>query len=321
MSSARPVSRGNRGLQTRSGFTLIELLVVIAIIAVLIALLLPAIQSVREAANRTQCANNLKQIGLACHMHHDAYQAFPSGGFGMWYCAVPGPVKAAQPGSCFYAILPFLEQMGVYESMGTTTASEGVTLDLPVKTLNCPSRRSAQAWPCSTAYVVPDYWGPSAQFRSDYAACVGNSTNLNNQSETPWSGSGATSEQWASVIFQQSQTRITDITRGTSNTYLIGEKYLDPANYTNGLDSGDNEGAFAGFDNDNMRRTTPTDVPMHDTNGVTNQVQPSYASLSTIYLFGSAHTPGFNMLMCDGSVQFLPYTIDMTVFSESGNRF
>jgi len=108
-------------LQLRLGFTLIELLVVIAIIGVLIALLLPAVQKIREAANRTHCANNLKQIGLAVHNFHDTWGSFPNDG-NQWYTGVsfdvslnPQPIKYQQAGWGFQ-ILPFLEQDNLYKT-------------------------------------------------------------------------------------------------------------------------------------------------------------------------------------------------------------
>ncbi|MGH7222415.1 MAG: DUF1559 domain-containing protein, partial [Gemmataceae bacterium] len=123
---------------SRSAFTLIELLVVIAIIAVLIGLLLPAVQMAREAAARSQCQNNLKQIGLALHMHHDTYQFFPSGGSAN--AMIPNTIAGspaigpAQQCSWLYQILPYVEQQAVWYNSPTAPRSA-------IKTYFCPSRR------------------------------------------------------------------------------------------------------------------------------------------------------------------------------------
>src|SRR5690349_8961717 len=102
----------------RRGFTLIELLVVIAIIAVLIGLLLPAVQKVREAAARTKCANNLKQLGLGMHNYHDVYNGFPSAGWGWFWVGDPIRSGRGQPGGWVYSILPFVEQGPLYDLGG-----------------------------------------------------------------------------------------------------------------------------------------------------------------------------------------------------------
>jgi prepilin-type N-terminal cleavage/methylation domain-containing protein len=141
----------------RPGFTLVELLVVIAIIGVLVALLLPAVQAARESARRTQCTNNLKQIGLAFHNHHDTLGSFPSGGLD-WpadrnYVAgtntPEGPAK--QNWGSFYQILPYLEQKNLYEN-----SSSALIAATKLKVYNCVTMRSATIFPYSQSTPVGD---------------------------------------------------------------------------------------------------------------------------------------------------------------------
>jgi prepilin-type N-terminal cleavage/methylation domain-containing protein/prepilin-type processing-associated H-X9-DG protein len=311
----------------RRGFTLIELLVVIAIIAILIALLVPAVQKVREAAARTQCINNLKNIGLAIHMNHDTQKALPSGGWGWQWVGVPSRgTDPGQPGGWLYNVLPFVEQ-GALRSMGlnqTGAALQNSMLTLmstPVALFNCPSRRRGGPYPPGNvgySYYIADANNntltivPTLLARTDYGA------NAGSQSADEYNGGPSDIKQestygWPSVtqfdgvIYARSAIKIQQITRGTSNTYLVGEKYLNPQNYFTGSDPGDNEAMYVGMDND-VNRDTAT-APMRDTTG-----------FQDTFRFGSAHSGGFHMLFCDGTVQFIDYGINLAVFTKGGRR-
>lgn len=218
------------GRLTRRGFTLIELLVVIAIIAILIGLLLPAVQKVREAAARAQSQNNLKQLALACHNYQDAQLSLPHNGtwantgwaFGDPWTALPRPA-AAEGCTWIYKILPFIEQGNLYNTWSYTT---------PVKTLMDPARGG-------TGLSAKPYSGSGHDREcgpvTDYAAngaLIGSGMNTVTDASTgvpavPPGWSGATSG-WK--MYKRTLNGITD---GASNTLLVGTKALATQAYTN----------------------------------------------------------------------------------------
>jgi prepilin-type N-terminal cleavage/methylation domain-containing protein/prepilin-type processing-associated H-X9-DG protein len=274
------------------GFTLIELLVVVAIIGILIALLLPAVQKVREAAARVQCSNNLKQLGLAFHNHHDANQYFPTGGW-QWYTPptyVNGSpaVGAQQQAGWGFQILTYVEADNVWRG-GQATDDRGrilVAIGTPNKVFFCPTRRSPQV----VSFGAPEYMSGLVAPRAlcDYAAA-----NLE--------GTG--------VVKQFTPNRIADITDGTSHTLLLGEKRLN-LSFLGQPQKDDDIGYTQGWDINTIRSTNEPPAP--------DFRDPEDEDGSD--LFGSSHPGRCNAVFADGSVRTIPYTIDPVIFSRLGNK-
>jgi prepilin-type N-terminal cleavage/methylation domain-containing protein/prepilin-type processing-associated H-X9-DG protein len=307
------------GLWRRKGFTLIELLVVIAIIAVLIGLLLPAVQKVREAASRMKCQNNLKQMSLACHTHHDAIGQFPSAGRQDAYGSRQGYIGPAptQRWSWMYQILPYIEQANAHDQ--TVDANVRLTA---IQMLNCPSRRPPTV---VGAIILSDYagnagitWCPADDVSTWTGSIIPGL--LNNLTPVP-------------------PVKIASITDGTSNTLLLGEKFVATDQYTTGGEWGDNNGWNHG--NSWITTRNATHQPRQDTLSSTatqEQPVPNYnapgingrcgpwglgpASGGGGYYdyWGSPHPGGFNASMADGSVRSVSYSIDIQILRNLSHR-
>jgi prepilin-type N-terminal cleavage/methylation domain-containing protein/prepilin-type processing-associated H-X9-DG protein len=308
-----------------TAFTLVELLVVITIIGILIALLLPAVQAAREAARRTQCTNNLKQLGLGALNHEQANKFFPTGGWGYYWTGDPDRgFGKEQPGSWLFSTLPYIEQQALFnlasdgapgsvsiqQRQGATT-----TLTTPIAVMACPSRRPAALY--KTGYTMYNANTVSYVVKCDYAANSGAQDAVESGNQPGTLSEAGTYANWVSgtacsgISYQRSQVSMADIRDGSSNTIYLGEKYLNFNYYLTGTGAGDNENAYAGYDNDNFRTTSSSSPPVQDLNDQTDD---------NITHFGSPHSNGCNFVFCDGTVHMLSYSISPTVFSCLGNR-
>jgi prepilin-type N-terminal cleavage/methylation domain-containing protein/prepilin-type processing-associated H-X9-DG protein len=301
--------RNSRSELTRDGgaphgFTIVELLVVITIVGILVSLLLPAVQAARTAARRTQCTNNLKQIGLALTNYHDSFGTFPSG-----YLTGVGPSGAdTGPGWGWCSlVLPYMEQGAVWNAIDFSVPIERapsvVTQTIP--TLLCPANELLwQWWP---AEVLDTNGNPTRLIcKVGFAPYVGV---MGSNDLTPV-GDG--------LFFRNSSIRLQDIVDGTSQTIAVGERayVLGEATWVGAV-----TGASLFPDPDEGEIAVQTLKPSSGMvlGHVGNNNGPN-SPTSEINQFYSLHGPGVNFLFADGHVAFLPASIDYSTYQALSTR-
>jgi prepilin-type N-terminal cleavage/methylation domain-containing protein len=299
----------------RRGFTLIELLVVIAIIAVLIALLLPAVQQAREAARRTQCKNNLKQIGLALHNYHDTYLCFPMGNV----VRISGTTLSGDGWTWHARILPQLEQTGLYSQissvMGTdigtySSAPQKLAETTKIEAFICPSHPQGEKQLGSgtvTGIQVSTYNG----------VCGNNSFN----DDPDLNAVGALGYRGTGIFYMNSRTRFGDIPDGSSNTLMVAEVIDDLDGTAGPMCGSDRRYNFAQNSDDNPPKDiTEYLIGMEGNDPINKFPSGTCAGGNDGEWAGSFHTGGAQFLLGDGRVVFISQNISMPLYRGLSTR-
>ncbi len=308
----------------RSGFTLIELLVVIAIIAILIALLLPAVQKVREAAARLQCQNNLKQIALALHAHHEEHNHFPHGTYNLidQTFHTPPPYNDFQDRRCwFHDILPYMDQVALYKDFDKFMETNKSALAYPKLASIVPP------FMCPLDPLQPKikaFWGgignpephPTQGFHGNYVGCAG--------SDYFNPGGPQNSDNLGGILFAVSEVKLTPshMKDGASQTALLSEIIL-----TRDDEAHDIRGRYYNPAHGGVlfsTRVTPNTLVPDQFNWCNpdgNDLAPCVWTDTNMFVSArSYHEGGVNLALADGSVRFIFDSIDPDTYRSLGSR-
>lgn len=306
---------GQKPCRRQLAFTLVELLVVIAIIGILVALLLPAVQAAREAARRTQCVNNLKQLGLACQNFHDTSKTLPAARYHDKYA------------TWFASIMPYLEasneyQLWVFDKWYTDPVNKKArTVYVPA--YFCPSRRGTG----SEGLLAPENAASiyNAQGSTgDYAGNAGKNVEGSSANPDPKTGSRIP-DNFGTIVtppcFEfstcpkfKSHVAFKNITDGLSKTFLAGEKHVPPTKY--GIVASPDDSIYEGDFINNHTRGAGLLLPPAPSPDYESETTPPYWG----NLFGSRHPGLTQFVFCDGSVRAVQLGVDLLVYEAAATR-
>ena len=295
--------------RSHSGFTLVELLVVIAIIGILIALLLPAVQAAREAARRSQCSNNMKQLGLALHNYHDVYNVLPPGGMRDVSTTILANGLAWN-----VLILPFMEQQPLYDQFNFLLTPDNSCAGAPNTTI---ARTPVAGFLCPSGTKLYD--GASTTIHTaHYVGIMGpkgtnpvTNTAYSVQNGTGYSGHGGFARD--GTMYYNSEVKFRDILDGTANTLLVGELSHDKANcyrlWPRGI-----------YDNHSRSTKNITySINAFAYGATTTTIYPSMPEFNDVSM-SSNHPGGAQFTIADGSTRFLSETVDITLYRSAASR-
>ena len=249
--------------------------------------------------------------------HHESHRIFPTGGWSQRWTGDPDlGFDEDQPGGWEYNVLPFIEELAMYELGAGQSLVEKKRLfrerlQKPISMFHCPSRREPRVRPIQNFFYNAD--SMQGNVKIDYAANGGTErlalSNGPNTVERARTFNWPDPKRFNGIVHIRSEVRLRHVRDGTTKTLMLGEKYLNPAFYNDSQDHGDDDGAMIGLNFDSVRWTAAAYAPKRDTHGVVNHSG-----------FGSAHESAFHVTLCDGSVQAIGYDVDLQVFRLLGVR-